>query len=48
MAASRTRSVVFIDDVTVTRRMNLEAHRRTVSAQVEPNAEKVIGWCRIT
>ena len=43
MAANGTGSLVFIDDVTIDRsdRMNSEVYRALLSAQTQPNAEKL-------
>ncbi len=45
MASSGTVSLVFIDDVTEDRssRMNSEVYRDILSAQIQPNAAKLIG-----
>lgn len=45
MAASGTGSLVFIDDVTAdrSRTMNSEVYRNILSAQIKPNASKLIG-----
>ena len=47
MAANGTGSLVFNDDVTVDRRgrMNSEVCRAVLSAQIQSNAAKLIGWC---
>ncbi|KAG2465883.1 TCB1 transposase, partial [Polypterus senegalus] len=47
MAASGTGTLVFIDDVTQDRssRMNSEVFRDILSAQIQLNAVKLIGWC---
>ncbi len=49
MAYSGTGLLVFIDDVTEDRssRMNSEVYREILSAQIQPNAAKMIGWCFI-
>lgn len=46
MASNCTGSLVFIDDVTKDRssQMKSEVHRDILSAQIEPNAAKLIGW----
>ncbi len=46
MASSGTGLLVFIDDVTEDRssRMNSEVYRDILSAQIQPNAAKLIGW----
>jgi len=45
MAANGTGSLVFIDDVTADRssRMSFEVFRALLSAQIQPNAAKLIG-----
>uniref|UniRef100_A0A0E9XB48 Uncharacterized protein n=1 Tax=Anguilla anguilla TaxID=7936 RepID=A0A0E9XB48_ANGAN len=45
MAATVTSSLVFIDDVTadISSRMNSVVYRSLLSAQVQPNASKLIG-----
>ena len=50
MAASGSASLVFIDDVTQDRssRMNCEVFRDILSAQIQPNPAKLIGWSFIT
>lgn len=46
MAASRTRSLIFIDDVTVDRnRNNFEVYRGILSAQFQTNAAKLVVQC---
>ena len=47
MAASGTGSLVFIDDVTADKssRMKAEVFGATLSAQIQPNASKLIGRC---
>ncbi|KAG2467586.1 TCB1 transposase, partial [Polypterus senegalus] len=47
MAASGTGTLVFIDDVKQDRRsrMNSEVFRDILSAQIQLNAVKLIGWC---
>lgn len=42
---SGTRSLVFVDDVNTdgSSRMNLEVYRALLSADIQPNAEKLIG-----
>ncbi|KAG2458785.1 TCB1 transposase, partial [Polypterus senegalus] len=47
MAASGTGTLVFIDDVTQDRssQMNSEVFRDILSAQIQLNAVKLIGWC---
>ncbi len=49
MASSGTGLLVFIDDVTEDRssRMNSEVYRDILSAQIQPNAAKLIGLCFI-
>ncbi len=46
MASSGTGLLVFIDDVTEDRssRMNSEVYREILSAQILPNAAKLIGF----
>ena len=46
MAASGTASLVFIDDVTADRSssINSEVYRAIISAQIQPNAAKLIRW----
>jgi len=45
MTANGTRSLVFIDDLTADQssRMNSELYRAILSAQIQPNAAKLIG-----
>ncbi len=47
MASSGTGLLVFSGDVTEDRssRMNFEVYRDILSAQIQPNAAKLIGWC---
>ena len=47
MASSGTGSLVFIDDVTEDRssQMNSAVFRDILSAQIQPNAAKLIGRC---
>ena len=47
MAASGTGSLVFTEDVTADRssRMNSEVYWAQLSAQIQPNTAKLIGWC---
>ncbi len=46
MASSGTGLLVFIDDVTEDRssRINSEVYKAILSAQIQPNAAKLIGW----
>ena len=46
MVANGTGSVVFIEDVTANRRsrMNSEVYIAMLSAQIQANAAKLIGW----
>ncbi len=46
MASSGTGLLVFIEDVTEDRssQMNSEVHRDILSAQIQSNAAKLIGW----
>jgi hypothetical protein len=47
MAANGTGSLVFIDDVTADKsvRIHFEVFRPILSAQIQPNASKLIGRC---
>ncbi len=49
MASSGTGLLVFCDDVTEDRRsrMNSVVYRYILSAQIQSNAAKLIGWCFI-
>ena len=47
VAANVIGSLVFIDDVSadISSRMNSEVYRAQLSAQIQPNAAKLIRWC---
>ncbi len=49
MASSGTGLLVFFDDIVEDRRsrMNSEVYRDILSAQIQLNAAKLIGWCFI-